>query len=144
MLQGFFDVLNADGTLTALLPGGIYHTALEITREGTGAAFNAENELLNCLLIKRSGETPTGPYQTSSQQAVDLYFYQRSLLTITTIDQAKDRAYAILNTETQRLNGSPIWEVSHTGDVLDQHDAALNAKLHMCSYLVTYMRGAPD
>lgn len=125
--------LQADTTLMALLTGGV-HAAIEISRQDTPTAFDANAELKPCALVRIPTDTPTGPYDTSTRTAVEIYFYQRA--GYSTIDAALARVFALLN----RVKLMGTWEIRHGDDVTDQEDAALACSLHMSRYYATRLR----
>jgi len=124
--------LQADTTLMALLTGGVHTT--EISRQDTSTAFDANAELKPCALVRVSTDTPTGPYDTSTRTAVEIYFYQRA--GYSTIDAALARVFALLN----RVKLTGTWDIRHGDDVMDQEDAALACSLHMSRYYATRLR----
>jgi len=125
MKQAMLNVLQADADLNALLTGGI-HGVVEINRRKTPTAFDSGNELLPCALLKQISAVPDGPYNTSQRVILSLIMYQLNNHAI--IEQARHRAYALLN--QQRLtpiNGGGGWLIEHNNDILDTYDDALNA-----------------
>jgi hypothetical protein len=124
-------LLEADTTLMTTLTGGVYGEA-EISRQATPAAFDANEELEPCALLKVEADDPTGPFETSSRTFVTVYFYARS--GYSAIDTALARVYALLH--RQRVSGEGVWNIRHAGDVRDQQDPALGCAMSMSRYVV--------
>ncbi len=122
-------VLNGDGTFLAALPGGLFDTT-SINRQDTPDAFDANTELQACAVLNFETEVPTGPYGTSSRLFFRLTFYLDD-------GTARERAYAVLH--MQKVTGG-VWEIHHTGDVLDAWDDALKAMMDVSRYEVVRLR----
>lgn len=129
--------LTDDTTLMAVLTGGV-HTAVEISRSHTPAAFDANKELLPCCLLVLRGDTPEAPYlgepDTASRTAAEFYFYQRH--GYDKIDSALERVFALLH---QSKVGAKTWQVIWNDHVRDQQDPALDAYMAMSRYSVYRM-----
>jgi hypothetical protein len=125
--------LAGDGTIAWLLPGGVW-SALEISRQNTPAAFDANKELQPCALVSLEAEAPDPTFDTSTRSFVVLHFYQR--YGYDKIDLALERSFQVLN--RQKLLG--MWDMRHADDVRDQHDDVLDAALHVSRYVVTRLR----
>lgn len=134
MRAAILAALTGDATLMGLLTGGI-HTALEISRQYTPAAFDTNGEILPCALLRLETEGPTGPYRTSSRLFAAVLFYQRHGYDV--IDQAVARTFAVLH---ERHTGAGMWQILHADDVLDQEDQALGCSLAMSRFAVYRMR----
>lgn len=131
-----YAVLHADTTLTGLLTGGIHHTAIEIDRQLTPAAFDVTTkELKPCLLLKVSADAEIATHDTAARTLIDCYFYQRSGQA--TIDAALARVYALLH--RQKI-GTGVWEIRWSDDVLNQQDGALLCPMHVSRYYATRRR----
>jgi hypothetical protein len=132
MRTELLSLLTGDATLTALLTGGVYDGVEvdHISRTTTPDAFDADSELLPCLLVRLSGEEPFGIYPLGSQVAITLYLYQ--LFGSAVIDQARERCFRLLH--RVYLPGVRGWWVEHTGDLLGQWDAALDCPLIVSRY----------
>lgn len=120
-------VLEADATLIGLLTGGFYAGGT-INRQDTPGAFDANSEILPCLLVNAGTTTPAGPFKDSARDFVDVYFYQRSGYDV--IDQAIERVYALLH--RQKIGSG--WEMLHFADNPDQVDQALACSLAVSRY----------
>ena len=123
--------LEADGTLSGLLTGGI-HSVEEISRQTAASAFDAQTkELLPCANIRLETETPFGPHDSSSQVFILISFYER--LGKATIDQARERVFALLH--RQGLSGeTSIVEIQWTDDITDVWDIGLDSSLALSRY----------
>lgn len=127
------DYLAADATLTGLLSGGI-HTAMEISRQETPGAFDANSEVLPCILVRLETTTPAGVHAEAARIFVRLFFYQQR--GTDRIDAAMARCFALL--DRQRLDG--CWEIQHADDLYDLHDPGLNCSLAVSRYMAIARR----
>ena len=123
------NLLDADGTFAALVTGGV-HTAVEISRQLTPAAFDTNDEIRPCCLVKFETTTPFGPFTHSARAFFTLIFYQRS--GHATIDAMRSRAYALLH--DQCISGLNAWSVQHTDDIDDQEDPATEWSMIISRY----------
>lgn len=137
MIDALLTLLQADTTLTALLPGGIYDgtAVLFISRQHTPGAFDTNKELRPCCLVKPTSSAPFGPYHTSSQDGVSLYLYQRG--SSSTIESARNRIYTLLH--RVRLAGVTGWELRHLTDSRGAYDDTIDAAMIVSRYNV-YIR----
>ncbi len=116
--------LESDTALAALLTGGIFNDVEEISKPNTPGAFDANGELKPCALIKIGTDLKGGPYSSSMQTAVTIYFYQRAGYSV--IEPAMEKAYDDLN--DQRI-GTDVWQLMHDISVNQQRDTALDCPL---------------
>lgn len=121
-------VLAADTTLMATLTGGL-HSATEISRQNTPAAFDANAEIEPCALVQEEVTTPVGPYDSSERAIFTVTFYERS--GFTNIDTAMDRVHTLLH--RQKLSGT--WEVRHADDSQELEDPALLCPMRYSRYV---------
>jgi len=125
---------EADGTIMALLTGGVHVTG-EISRQITPTAFDGSAEILPCCLIKEMDQVPTGDLETttsvSTRLRISVLFYQRSGYDV--ISQARARAFALLH--RQRLDQAGVWTLEWTDDVIEQRDGALGCSLEIARYV---------
>jgi hypothetical protein len=128
-------VLTNDATLGSLLPGGV-HAVPEITRQATPGAFDANGEVQPCGQLRLESDAPAGPFPTSARTFVVVRVYQRR--GYDTLDAALARVYELLH--RQRVSGERVWEIRHTGDVVDVWDQALDCALALSRYQVTRVR----
>lgn len=138
MREAIRERLATDPLLQALLTGGVWATG-EISRQEIPEAFDPNQEILPCALVKLESETVWGPYQEAGAVSARLYvvvfFYQRSGYDV--IDDALDRAIALLHREKLE---SGVWEIEWADDVRDQEDDALGCSVGMSRYVVTRLR----
>lgn len=141
MRRAIYNALQADSSLLALLPGGLYDAAEvgEISRQTTPAAFDANGELQACALLRWRGPTSiaaSSPYRHGARGTVELYFYNPP------DDQARERVYDLLHDARLAPVGSSAanWRIEHADDVLAQEDPALNAALQVSRYQVLIRR----
>lgn len=125
--------LAGDSTMMWLLTGGVW-AALEISRQNTPGAFDANKELQPTALVSLEADAPEPTFDTSTRSFVALHFYQR--YGYDKIDAALERAFQILN--RQKLLG--MWDIRHADDVRDQRDDVLDAALHVSRYVATRLR----
>lgn len=116
--------LEADLALMALLTGGIHTGIEEINRQSAAGAFDANKEILPCVLIKIPLEVPAGPYVSSVRTTVTIYFYQRSGYGV--IDQAISLVFTDLN---EKQIGTRVWNLQYENGVYQQRDQALDCPL---------------
>lgn len=131
--------LQADTTLAALLPGGVYD-ATEVgvvSRQTTPGAFDSNQELRPCALVQARTVQPAGGAIDAALTGVTIYFYQRT--GFTQIDQARQRVYALLHLQRLATLGAS-WALLHREDVLAQYDGSLRAQLQVSRYLLPLLR----
>lgn len=126
--------LEADATLMAILTGGV-HDGVEISRQDTPGAFDANEEIEPCALVKLTTEVPDGPHDAGAVQYFNIFLYERS--GFTNIDAARARIWTLLH--KQKL-GSGTYEVAHADDVLDQEEPALGCSMARSRYMATRLR----
>jgi hypothetical protein len=127
-------VLEADGTLMALLTGGVYAGGT-INRQDTAGAFDGNKEIRPCALVNAESQAPAGPFKDSAREVVRVFFYERS--GYDAIDQAIERVYVLLHRQKVGASG---WIMLHAGDVTDQVDQALDCSLAVSRYYKHRMR----
>jgi hypothetical protein len=98
-------LLEADATLLATATGGVWDWQetgrLGISRETTPAAYDSNNLLKPCLLVKGRGERPDGQIADqagrvlSTREIVELWFYEDE--GYTNIQTMQNRAFALLH-----------------------------------------------
>ena len=144
--------LVGDTALNALLVGGV-HTNSLIDRQLTPGAFDANNEIRPCSLLRVETEVPVGGGGaaigggsvggfTSSYMGRDaarlyvlVYFYQRRGYDV--IRQARARVFALWH---EARIGAATWQIFWADDVSDQIDEALGCSLDMSRYMVVHAR----
>jgi hypothetical protein len=125
----------------AILTGGL-HTATQITRQDTAAAFDANDELLPCGLLRFGNEEPVGPYSHSAALDLDIYVYQRGGSGYSSVEAARKRIYTLLHRQSVvPENGGTCWQIRHTNDVLDTRDDVLDASLAVARFRATWLKG---
>lgn len=133
MRELILERLRSDATLADLLPGGIHD--VEITRQQTPTAYDANGELLPCALVRLSSEVALPPYPTGSRMMVSVYFYQR--VGYDAIDEARRQVYSLLH---EHKLAAGVWTMRHTDDVLDQEDLALQCSLTLSRFEIIHRR----
>lgn len=132
--------LEVNAPLMELLPGGIYIHISEISRQSAPNAFDANKEIVPCMLIKEGNEIPDGPYSRSVQTPLTIYFYQ--WIGFDVIEQVMDIVYDLLH--EQRIGGN-TWQILYTGRILDNRsgdvrDSALDCSMGVERFSATQMK----
>lgn len=126
-------LLAADTTLMATLTGGA-HDAVEIRRQLTPGAFDANGEIKPCLLVKSGVENARENKISAMSTSLMLYFYQRD--GFAAIDVALARVLSLLNLHHE--NG--IWQVQFNNEIARTTDEALACSLAVQRYDVIRKR----
>lgn len=129
-------LLSTDSSLLAVLTGGV-HQASEISRQETPTAFDANNELLPCALLKMGTEVPVGPHIHSARTFFRIFLYARGAAPLET---ARRRLYAMLHRQRMGLSQDRCLEIAHQDDVFDIRDDALACDLVICRFAATLMK----
>jgi hypothetical protein len=143
------NLLRADATLVALLPGGIYtdnELGVEGLRRGEdspcAAAYDDDGLLVPCAVVRQGGEIPYGEVRNihdkfvAMSQLIMVYFFEMRGSDIVT--QAKLEAYRIL--EGVRLGETyPIWMSRETAPVPDGGPIA-NSTMLCQDWMVVFVR----
>jgi hypothetical protein len=128
--------LANNGSLAALLTGGIFNDVEEINRQDTPGAFDANGEIKPCALIKYNTEIPLrSGYLSAVNDPITIYFYQRQGYSV--IEPAMDLAYTILN-ETQI--GTRVWNIEFDIAIKQQRDTALDCALGSLRFVAKRLR----
>ncbi len=128
------DALAADATLAGLLSGGFY-AEMEITRQSTPAAFDANMEVLPCLLVMPGTEISRGPFSQGVQTPTNIYLYERS--GYATINPAAERVFAVLH--DQQI-GAGTWRVLFDSWAGGLVDGGLGCSLGVMRFVVVRLR----
>ncbi len=129
--------LEADSTLMATLTGGV-HTKAEISRQDTPTAFDSNDEIEPCALLKVESVGPVRPYTHGARMVLTLYFYERS--GYDNIEAARERVYTLLHDGYVTPSTGSCWRILHSGDVGDQEDEALGCSMAVSRYVATISR----
>lgn len=144
MRQAIFTHLTNDVDFMASLPGGFYDatTVGEISRQSTPGAFDTNNVLRPCGILKMRGPTATDDLPHSANQGFSLIFYERP--GAGQVEMARERAYTMLHDQRLDPVGATFgcFEIHHTDDVLDQEDQALRVPMSLSRYEVIINRRA--
>lgn len=116
--------LLADTALMAILTGGIHIDVEEISRQNTPTAFDTNNEIKPCALIKIPNEVPTGPYNSSVRTTFVIYVYERS--GYANINSVMGYIFVDLNYAQIGMN---VWNIEFVSTVYQQRDQALDCPL---------------
>jgi hypothetical protein len=127
--------LEGDGTLMAILTGGVYDRR-GISRTATPDAYDSRGELLPCAVVAISSDTPIGPAQYETEQTFfNVYFYEAEGNAYAGIDAAKERVKAVLHQGTVSIDDGQVLEIRHADGIGDSYDEILKAEM---SYLRFY------
>ncbi len=123
MKEAIRALLAADGTLAALLPGGVFASP-EISRQETETAFDANSELQTCANVKLETNSQAGPHRTGARQFFTVSLYQQH--DIADIKSAAIRVIELLNDSKPT---ALIYAIVWTDTVPDLQDDALVCNL---------------
>lgn len=137
MKQAVHDRLTGDTQLMALLPGGL-HTTAEISRQATPTAFDANSEIMPCALLKLGSVIPAGPYETSAQQTIEVFFYHPS--GFTALSAVIDRVYQLLHRQRLEPSSGTCWGIQHDNDTPEDEDPALGVPMRRSRYVAFIRR----
>lgn len=139
-------LLEADGTLLATATGGVWdwaETGAEgISRTRTGAAFDSNELIQPCVLVKLRSSRPDyaladdDGQQVSVQDMVECWFYEFE--GYTNINTMRERVYALLH--AQQISGT--FQVLWTGDGPQTRDSDLDASVQRSEYQVFRLQAA--
>lgn len=135
MINATTERLQSDSELMSILLGGIYGGVIEISRQNTPDAFDANKELQPCLLVKTGTVTPTGPYTHSHSQTIEMYLYQENGYDV--ITAAARRIYALLHDQRiEPITGYGSWPMRQIYKNLGLEDQALKCALGLLRFQV--------
>jgi hypothetical protein len=130
-------ILQGDATFAGLMVGGIYDDVKEIKRDGiTAAAFDANDEVLTCALVKSETAVPFGVHDHSARMFLVIYVY--SLEGIGVIGQAIDRAYQLLHRKCITSGG--VWDCKHADEERDSEDPILECDMGFTRFVLVINR----
>ncbi len=134
MIAAIYNHLLADATLMGLLTGGLYlaDQVQSISRQNTPAAYDANQEILPCALLKEETITPWGPHPDGARRYVTVWLYQR--YGYATTKAARNRIYTLLHRQRLALDG--FWQINHATDLPNLDAPGMDAALEMSRYVV--------
>lgn len=145
MIAAVGALLRADSTFMSTLPGGLYDSVDEVSRQKTPEAFDANKLLRPCALLKGGTVTRVGPVSRAAQQVFRLFLYERNGRA--SIEPARRRAFDLLHEQQVALGAGEgrVYEITHLDDVLDGSDDTLAiapdyAALIVCRFQAVLMR----
>ncbi len=139
MIAAVLALLQGDAVLALALPGGV-HSAIEISRQTTPGAYDANGEMQPSALLRQETATPWGPHKDSGRLYFAVYFYDRA--SHAAIETARKRVYTLLH--RQKLtptDGSGNYEIVHASDLLDMEEQNLGVAMAISRYVATIQRG---
>lgn len=132
MKQAIIAAIEADAALAALLTGGV-HGAVEISRQTTPTAFDGNQEILPCALVKVGTVVPTGPHHHAAQQGVDIYLYHPN--DYTALGEVADLLFKLLHRQKLTPASGTCWQLQHDTDTGDEEDSALKVPMKRCRFI---------
>jgi len=144
ILANIKTVLEADSTLLALATGGVWDfdetKRLGLNRTTTAAAFDSNDIIKPCVLLKTRSEIPDGILTDDVSQyssvvaTLEAWFYAD--YDFTNIDAMSSRVYTLLH--AIRVTGS--FQVFWTGDAFQGRDDELDAMFQRSDYVAQIKR----
>lgn len=126
--------LEADGTLTGILTGGVFQVR-EIKRTQSGTPpFDANGVIQPCANVIQETETPAGPYDAGSMSFVVIHFLEAEGQA--NINPAMQRAFEILNRNKVGTAAAEIWQVRWIENSAFIQEPALLCSLRYSRYAV--------
>jgi hypothetical protein len=118
--------LENNGTLMALLTGGLHNNVEEISRQNTPGAFDSTTkEIMPCALIKYGTDTRLkSGLANSVNSPLTIYFYQRQGYAV--IEAAMDLVFTLMS---ENKIGTSVWNIEFDIAVNQQRDTALDCAL---------------
>src|SRR5689334_19249376 len=110
--------LQANSEIFAQLTGGIHQT-VEISRQLTPAAFDANKEIKPSALVKAGTETAVGPFDDSVQTPFVIYLYQRS-----GYEDVLAAEHLIFVALHRKKVGAATWMIMYDSTLYNQYDDA--------------------
>jgi hypothetical protein len=135
--DAIYSLLSGDATLMATLTGGL-HRDVEISRQTTPAAFDADREIKPCGLLKFGSQSPVAPFYHSARLFFAVMFYERNGYANTAA--ARARVYALLHRQRVAPSSGSCWQIRHSDDVLETQDEALGCSLEMSRFYAVINR----
>lgn len=106
--------LKADTALMAILTGDVWTGIKEISRQDAPTAFDGNDELKPCALIKQGTEIPRGPFSKSTRNTILIYLYQQT--GNSAIESAIERVLTLLH---EKRIGTKTFQILHENTVRD-------------------------
>lgn len=136
-------LLEADGTLTATMTGGL-HDQTEISPSGTPSAYDTRGDLKPCGVLRMGTMTPLEPFDTAERQFFTLYWYEKPG-GYANIDVMKYRAKTLLHTTTdsqKQVTVDPgfVYELRHADDFGDSWDDSLKVPMNYSRFYAVLLR----
>lgn len=139
-------VLEADGTLLATATGGIYDYdetgRLGLSRTTTPAAFDSNELIKPCILLKRRSRTPDNVLRDDNNQyasavdVVECWLYEDN--GTSNIETMAARIYVLLH--TKQISGT--FQVFWAGDIEPVRDDEMDAIIMRSDYVAQIKKSA--
>lgn len=136
-------LLEADGTLVAILTGGI-HDASELDRTGktvANASYDTDGvTLLPTAVIRwRGGIQQTNSHFTAERRTFELYFYADT--GFAAIDAAKRRCKDVLHRKRITSDNEGVNWINYVADIIEEDFSLdMNAPMAVSRYELIYTR----
>jgi hypothetical protein len=144
VLTNIKTVLEADGTLTAIATGGIYDYdeigRTGINRTSAPAAFDSNELIKPCILIKLRSDIPDGALMddalqyVTSRQIYEIWLYQDT--GFDSIDAMIARVFVLLH----GVQIAGTFQVHWLGDATPFRDDEIDANVNRSDYMATVKR----
>lgn len=119
-------LLGNDATFTDLVPDTrVFADKIELSRQGTPAAFDANGTIHRSLLIKQETTTPFGPHTNTGRLFIPLIFYDHESVGSASIEAASLRAYQLMHDKKQPFAGLKVFEMMRVDHLPDQEDSTI-------------------
>lgn len=119
-------LLGNDATFTGLVPDTrVFANKIELSRQGTAAAFDANGTIQRSLLIKQETTTPFGPHTHTGRLFIPLIFYDHESVGAASIEAASLRAYQLLHDKKQPFADLNVFEIMRVDHLPDQEDSTI-------------------
>lgn len=132
------EALEEDIEIPVILSGGI-HAAQQISREKTPAAFDSNDELLPCALVKLPSTVTAGPDENSERQFLDIYLYERD--GFVNIDAVLPLIFTLFHRVKVGEVSQKAFEARWVGDTTDVEDQALEVSMAVSRFEIARYRG---
>jgi hypothetical protein len=131
-------ILQGDATFASLTAGGIHDNVKEISRQLTPTAFNADDEVLTCVLVKVESAAPFGVHDDSARAFLVIYVYSRKGTSV--VGQLIDRAYTLLH--RQCITSGGVWDCRHADEKRDLEDPTLECDMGFTRFVLVINRAS--
>lgn len=137
MKDAILSVLQNDMALGALLSGGV-HSAVEISRTRTPAAFDANGELQPCALVTAGMDDSLSSSMGTVQTSITIYVYEPDWSSVA--NAATDQIYTLLHDQQIHPENGRCVSLEWQSDDRGQWDAALEVNMAITTFVAKWVR----